>query len=105
MEIIEHEVSELIAAYRFYSEKLKSVESETLSEYNIRTCDCLGQREYDSLKTEKINALQSKIDALEYLIDRFANKVVGEANYLKMVEHKVIGEEIEMRKRLARERA
>ena len=29
----------------------------------------LEQREYDSLKAEKINALQSRIDGLEYFID------------------------------------
>lgn len=103
MEITVHKVSELIAAHKFYSEKLKAVESETISEYQLRTCDCgISQREFDSLKAEEINALQSKIDALEYHIDRFANKVVDEANYLKMVEHNLIGEEIETRKRLAR---
>lgn len=64
-----HSLSDLIEAHRFYSEKLKAVKHETLSEYNLRTCDCLDQREYDSLKAEKINALQSRIDGLEYFID------------------------------------
>lgn len=104
MEITGHKVSELIAAHKFYSEKLEAVESETLSEYNLRTCGCLSQLEFDKIRTKEISALQSKIDALEYLIDRFANKVIDEANYLKMVEQNVIGEEIEMRKRLAGER-
>lgn len=64
-----HTLSDLITAHRFYSEKLKAVERETLSEYNLRTCDCLDQREFDSLKAEKINSLQSRIDGLEYFID------------------------------------
>jgi hypothetical protein len=66
---MKHTLSDLIEAHRFYSEKLKAVKYETLSEYNLRTCDCLDQREYDSLKAEKINALQSRIDGLEYFID------------------------------------
>lgn len=66
---MKHTLSDLIEAHRFYSEKLKAVKYETLSEYNLRTCDCLDQREFDSLKAEKINALQSRLDSLEYLID------------------------------------
>jgi len=65
-----HSLSDLIAAHRFYSEKLEAVESETLSEYQLRTCDCgISQQEFESLKAERINALQSKIDGLEYFID------------------------------------
>lgn len=70
-----HTLSDLIAAHRFYSEKLKAVESETLSEYNLRTCDCLGQREFNSLKAKKINALQSRIDGLEYFIDAYVKEM------------------------------
>lgn len=66
---MKHTLSDLITAHRFYSEKLKAVERETLSEYNLRTCDCLDQREFDRLKAEKINSLQSRIDGLEYFID------------------------------------
>lgn len=64
-----HSLSDLIEAHRFYSEKLEAVENETLSGYNLRTCGCLGQREFDSLKAKKINELQSRIDGLEYFID------------------------------------
>ena len=71
-----HTLSDLIEAHKFYSEKLKAVESETLSEYNLRTCDCLGQREFDSLKAKKINTLQSRIDGLEYFIESSVRKII-----------------------------
>lgn len=72
---MKHTLSDLIEAHRFYSEKLKAVEYETISEYNLRTCDCLDQREFDSLKAEKINSLQSRIDGLEYWIDAFVKEM------------------------------
>ena len=71
-----HTLSDLIEAHKFYSEKLKAVESETLSEYQQRTCDIsLEYREFDSLKAEKINALQSRIDGLEYFIDAYVKEM------------------------------
>lgn len=72
---MKHTLSDLIEAHRFYSENLKAVERETLSEYNLRTCDCLDQREYNNLKAEKINSLQSRIDGLEYWIDAFVKEM------------------------------
>ena len=67
---MKHTLLAVIAAHRFYSEKLKAVKHETLSEYQLRTCDCgIDRREFESLKAEKINALQSRLDSLEYLID------------------------------------
>lgn len=73
---MKHTLSDLIAAHRLYSEKLKAVESETLSEYQLRTCDCgIDQQEFDSLKAEKINSLQSRIDGLEYFIDGFVKEM------------------------------
>ena len=72
-----HTLSDLISAHRFYSEKLKAVERETLSEYNLRTCDCLEQREFDSLKAKKIDTLQSRIDGLEYFIEASVRKIIG----------------------------
>lgn len=72
---MKHTLSDLIEAHRFYSEKLKAVKYETLSEYNLRTCDCLDQREYDSLKAKMINSLQSRIDGLEYFIDSYVKEM------------------------------
>lgn len=73
---MKHTLSDLIAAHRFYSEKLKAVERETLAGYQQRTCDCgIDQRGFDSLKAEKINSLQSRIDGLEYWIDAFVKEI------------------------------
>ena len=67
---MKHTLSDLIAAHRFYSEKLKAVKYETLSEYQLRTCDCgIDRREFESLKAKKIDSLQPRLDSLEYLID------------------------------------
>lgn len=48
---MKHTLSDLIEAHRFYSEKLKAVERETLSGYQLRTCDCgIDQRGFDSIR-------------------------------------------------------
>lgn len=71
-----HTLSDLIAAHRLYSEKLKAVKCETLSEYQLRTCDCgIDQREFDNLKAKKIDSLQSRIDGVEYFIDAYVKEM------------------------------
>ena len=100
---MKHTVTDLIAAYKFYSDKLEAVESETLSGYQLRTCDCgISQREFDNLKAEEINALQSKIDALQYFIDGFAKTVREDMEHLEQVCERVEREDKAERMRLAR---